>query len=1430
MNLNDLYEMRDPRDAYERDVANSTSGFGKDSQAYRADGGANDERHDLDQESTTWYIRLNGKLIKDKSGNPYSFQNKAAANKAALTMQAKLFNKDKEFMLTTNPNDKSQGVAEAQQLSVQQLATVSDAALDKAYGYGRSQPGNSFGWQANLKSAAFAKQMIDKGVTDIEAISDAIHKGWNTTAQAFVQNPEQFDDTAKLKAAGKLEAKLQQRAQLMKQNYGQLPEEEKEKDRVVARALLQALKGEQDVMESKRNKQRRLNEAMLMEDPVYRKFKRVGQYIAERRMSEKEILQVFADAETGMTDKGTGANRTFLGRGKDTTMDFAGGVADALKGVWGGIQKSVPVAAVDVAYDQATDALANLVGGQKGAVMQAIKKYRMLAKQYPKTAGLAKAALVGIAGLATGGAGLPAVAALVYGLDSSIKGDKLSDIALKAGGAAATAWAAGKIFGGPADVPADDGTTAGIQAQIDAQNAELAPNGVATDAVPSRFDQIVDNAVNYKIKQGDTLSDILADRKINPEAFKRLPGNEVYFSADGNPNIIKAGQTIKLPDPADINDLNKMSWTTPSDPNIAKTFGDKDFYTGQYNQNSVSGLDATNNLRQQEFGRLGSDNGMAAARVAQDAGGQTAGMSQAEIAQMRNQNLFRMQDQADAAYYADKPDDFGINPRNNDAVGTGMPGSAPSGPSLSFPDGGNTGTLTLPDGRQVQAYAFPEGGIQPRLGLGLEKVPVNYAGQDVTAYIVNGKAYIKNFNPQEFSNPVQESWLPAVQLLKLPANQLIDKKTTILNWKLNESIGRKSKTVNLTTVGAYTVFENVDRYRKAIMEKAGVPGSTRPEYYRPDMMDAPTKPDKKPGLIGRGLNALDRGVKKVGSALGTFGRQFTTNVTKEKLKMNWQQAGKPSDSDQLATWLVGQGVPQEVVTSVFSKMSIPYTAPASGAQQPALTGGPTAGLPPATGRAPAATPSAGAFSNMAGQLAKTPTTSSTGGTTSVDLAKGITTNRASANNPNQQAATGAATPANTASTAGKFPGEDPTGPNYVGRLEVKRRQAARAAAAGNSAAKPTAPQATSTTAGAPSKVTYSGLLAPKKSAAPVTDFSKTGFSGYQTAKAKQPAKQPSMAEGYVPINIYKGPPIPAPEPKKVERDLPPKYDPKVHGEVHDLEWQRQQMEKRMYNVVRKSDGKVINPEPIKGYNAAEEFRFQNGLAYWDTALEEISTLRFHVTGVDSNGKVVNSEPLLSMKDVSDFYKQHGINQFVPTTRVTPTGGGVEEGKLAEAEVDSDGYSMDHADSGEYDYEGDQARDQMNTIVRAARRLNGMLDDNENMPEWVQMKVTLAADYLDTAADYIESNQEPELAEDNHDDLDNHPDNPKNWGGDHNDQAMWDEKHGVAEGEKVGNMDADKFDAAMARLKQLAGAGPMKTVYDPAKRVYRNVPVAVQPKR
>jgi hypothetical protein len=102
----------------EQTLGQMEQGLGEAGRNYHANttgfarGARDDERHDLDRDSQTWYIRLNGKLIRDKQGMPYSFRGKAAANKAAVTMQAKLFNQGKEFVLTTNPNDPQQGVAE----------------------------------------------------------------------------------------------------------------------------------------------------------------------------------------------------------------------------------------------------------------------------------------------------------------------------------------------------------------------------------------------------------------------------------------------------------------------------------------------------------------------------------------------------------------------------------------------------------------------------------------------------------------------------------------------------------------------------------------------------------------------------------------------------------------------------------------------------------------------------------------------------------------------------------------------------------------------------------------------------------------------------------------------------------------------------------------------------------------------------------------------------------------------------------------------------------------------------------------------------------------------------------------------------------------------------------------------------------------------
>ena len=60
------------------------------------------------------------------------------------------------------------------------------------------------------------------------------------------------------------------------------------------------------------------------------------------------------------------------------------------------------------------------------------------------------------------------------------------------------------------------------------------------------------------------------------------------------------------------------------------------------------------------------------------------------------------------------------------------------------------------------------------------------------------------------------------------------------------------------------------------------------------------------------------------------------------------------------------------------------------------------------------------------------------------------------------------------------------------------------------------------------------------------------------------------------------------------------------------------------------------------------------------------------------------------------------------------------------------------DPREYDYEGDMAKSQLRSIMANAKQAHDMLKDDTNMAEWVQSKITLAADYISTVADYMQS--------------------------------------------------------------------------------------------
>lgn len=70
------------------------------------------------------------------------------------------------------------------------------------------------------------------------------------------------------------------------------------------------------------------------------------------------------------------------------------------------------------------------------------------------------------------------------------------------------------------------------------------------------------------------------------------------------------------------------------------------------------------------------------------------------------------------------------------------------------------------------------------------------------------------------------------------------------------------------------------------------------------------------------------------------------------------------------------------------------------------------------------------------------------------------------------------------------------------------------------------------------------------------------------------------------------------------------------------------------------------------------------------------------------------------------------------------------------------------DPKEYGFEGEMVMSQLKGIMQHAQSLHGMLKPNTDLPEWVQSKITLAYDYIQTATDYMstEMNEETQIDE------------------------------------------------------------------------------------
>ena len=76
-------------------------------------------------------------------------------------------------------------------------------------------------------------------------------------------------------------------------------------------------------------------------------------------------------------------------------------------------------------------------------------------------------------------------------------------------------------------------------------------------------------------------------------------------------------------------------------------------------------------------------------------------------------------------------------------------------------------------------------------------------------------------------------------------------------------------------------------------------------------------------------------------------------------------------------------------------------------------------------------------------------------------------------------------------------------------------------------------------------------------------------------------------------------------------------------------------------------------------------------------------------------------------------------------------------RLLKESFDQEQDDVEVHDQGEYDQEGDMAKDQLHSIEKAADELAALLDDEDNLPEWVQSKITKALDYLQATNQYMD---------------------------------------------------------------------------------------------
>ena len=634
--------------------------------------------------------------------------------------------------------------------------------------------------------------------------------------------------------------------------------------------------------------ERAIIQEQILADSTYREFYKLGVLLREYKMSQQDVQNLFKQVASGAAAGGNVAqagdapasNRTVMGKG----ADVAGEVKKAFDSVASYIGKTGVVKGADRTFDAAQQKIMGAVGNDS-KIAQALEWYRELSK-VPGMGLAAKAIIVGLAGLSGAGLGAIAIASGITFVNQILQGNKFSSAvwkSLKTAGLVGAIQVA-KDFLGRVDVgqgandavSADNDALAQNKLPLDANsdntwdnslpNADAATaaynqnpdpsTGLPQDPTSSRSDYTapddIGSATEYKVTA--------ADGKLGVGGIaQKYPGISAQDIIDYNnlspDGLIKPGQVLQIPEPNLVSPASTNIWDRYEGP------GPKD-------------MDAVSD---------------------------------------RANNIANAQNAVDTEFYKNKPDDFGVPARSNDAVGNGMPGQFDS-------DAAGETIKALKPGEQM---SLAKDWAQ-KMGMDPSDIKVSTTGSVPTT--INGQPV-----PQEFYSPAQLKLIDGANQLRGGLNQSyvnpksmmrewIDVDTTARMWMLRESIGKSRGGVYLTNEGVRAVFKEVVR-RSVVNEGPWL--------------------DKLKGFNKKASDVIGKVTKPLGDIARAGWDSASNKITYGDLDMNWRRSAKLDkeasvDSEQVKQFLKAQGVNDPLIDASFKALGLDKGTPAT-TVEPAAT-------------------------------------------------------------------------------------------------------------------------------------------------------------------------------------------------------------------------------------------------------------------------------------------------------------------------------------------------------------------------------------------------------------------------------------------------------------------------------------------------------------